>query len=72
MPFNDDTPQLVFENILKKEIDWPEVGEGDNEIRAEAKDFLFRLLVRDPKERLGAKRGIAELKEHPFLADVNW
>lgn len=37
-----------------------------------AKDFLEKLLVRDPKKRLGAVRGISELKEHPFLADVNW
>ena len=38
----------------------------------EAKDFLKKLLVKDPKMRLGANRGIAELKEHPYLADVNW
>ena len=38
----------------------------------DAKDFLQKLLVKDPKLRLGANRGIAELKEHPFLADVNW
>jgi len=30
------------------------------------------LLQKDPKKRLGAERGIAELKEHAFMADVNW
>ena len=44
----------------------------ENQIRAEAKDFLEKLLIRDPKQRLGAEKGVAELKEHPFLADVNW
>lgn len=28
--------------------------------------------MRDPQQRLGAKDGIQELKDHPFLADVNW
>jgi len=41
-------------------------------MNAEAKDFLQRLLIKDPKKRMGAQRGIAELKEHPWLADVNW
>lgn len=28
--------------------------------------------MKDPKNRLGAKNGIRDLKEHPFLKDVNW
>ena len=72
LPFNDDSPQLIFKNILQKEIEWPEDGDEDGQMNAEAKDFLQRLLVKDPKQRLGATRGIEELKEHPWLADVNW
>lgn len=29
LPFNDDSPELIFKNILTKEIPWPEVGTGE-------------------------------------------
>jgi serine/threonine protein kinase len=34
-------------------------------------DFVNRLLLRNPQERLGGN-GIQEIKEHPWLADVDW
>jgi hypothetical protein len=38
-----------------------------------ARDLLSRLLIRDPKLRLGSgERDAAELKEHPFFKEVNW
>ena len=76
LPFNDDTPQKIFNNILNKEIEWPEpvkvLDEDDYQINPIALDFMKKLLTRDPKQRLGAVKGIEELKEHPFLSDVNW
>jgi serine/threonine protein kinase len=36
-----------------------------------ALDFVNRLLLRNPHERLGAN-GIQEIKQHPWLADVDW
>jgi hypothetical protein len=30
------------------------------------------LLVKDPKQRLGAKSGAAEIKAHPFCRSINW
>ena len=72
LPFNDSSPELIFKNILSKEIQWPEVGEREDQMHPDVKDFLEKLLTRDPKQRLGATRGVQELKEHPFLADVNW
>ena len=38
----------------------------------DAKDFLDRLLQRDPKKRLGSLNGIKNLKDHPFFQGVNW
>ena len=35
-------------------------------------DFINRLLERKVKNRLGAKNGIFELKEHKWFNDVNW
>lgn len=34
-------------------------------------DFINKLLIRNPEQRLGAN-GIEEIKEHPWLADVDW
>ena len=30
LPFNDDSPELIFANILNKEIEWPQPGEDDD------------------------------------------
>lgn len=38
-----------------------------------AKDFIKRLLVKDPIKRLGgSSRDAEELKAHPFLSSINW
>lgn len=31
-PFSDVTPQKVFDNILRGDISWPEIGEEDGMI----------------------------------------
>ena len=38
----------------------------------DGKQFVKGLLNRNPQNRLGAKRGAAELKEHPFFASIDW
>ncbi|XP_074646611.1 ribosomal protein S6 kinase alpha-5-like isoform X2 [Tubulanus polymorphus] len=37
----------------------------------EAKDFILKLLTKDPKKRLGAKGG-HEIKKHPFYKTIIW
>ncbi|EGG20039.1 protein serine/threonine kinase [Cavenderia fasciculata] len=67
-PFNDDTPELIFEKILNssnQELEWPE------EITPEAKDLIIRLLNPNPQLRLGAN-GAFEVKQHPFFKGINW
>ena len=34
-------------------------------------DFVNKLLLRNPERRLGAA-GIEEIKDHPWLADIDW
>jgi ribosomal protein S6 kinase alpha-5 len=37
-----------------------------------AKDFILKLLMKNPKRRLGAK-GLEDVKRHPFFAvDIDW
>ena len=44
LPFNDETPEKIFANILEKEIEWPNIGYNAGEIHPIAKDFLQKLL----------------------------
>ncbi|XBW38257.1 hypothetical protein QEN19_003846 [Hanseniaspora menglaensis] len=73
-PFNGETPSEVFENILKCNIKWPEFDSEDEEslfISPEAKDLILKLLVVNPKERLGYK-SIDDIKDHPYFDDLDW
>merc|ERR1712000_128204 len=67
-PFNDETPEKIFEHILDRDIPWPYVPE---EMSEEARDLIDRLCCSDPTLRLGAN-GVQEIKDHPFFKDINW
>jgi len=69
-PFNDECPDGVFQKIMDPNFapDWPD----DIEIPDAAKDFITNLLIRDPQKRLGVRKGIDEIKSHPFFAAISW
>lgn len=53
---------MFFRRILKSEPPYPE------EMTALAKDVIQRLLIKDPKKRLGCGlSGADEIKQHPFF-----
>nr|XP_012632756.1 serine/threonine-protein kinase greatwall isoform X1 [Microcebus murinus] len=64
-PFNDETPQQVFQNILKRDIPWPE---GEEKLSDNAQSAVEILLTIDDTKRAGMK----ELKHHPLFSDVDW
>ncbi|PNJ17757.1 MASTL isoform 4 [Pongo abelii] len=64
-PFNDETPQQVFQNILKRDIPWPE---GEEKLSDNAQSAVEILLTLDDTKRAGMK----ELKRHPLFSDVDW
>uniref|UniRef100_A0A8C2ASK9 Serine/threonine-protein kinase greatwall n=1 Tax=Cyprinus carpio TaxID=7962 RepID=A0A8C2ASK9_CYPCA len=64
-PFNDETPQLVFQNILNRDIPWPD---GDEELTQNARNVIEILLTMDTTKRAGLK----ELKGHRFFEGVDW
>jgi len=37
-----------------------------------AENLIKMLLMKDPKLRLGSKRGIQEIKDHPFFSEIDW
>ncbi|KAK3137061.1 hypothetical protein QOZ80_5BG0447150 [Eleusine coracana subsp. coracana] len=67
-PFNAEHPQIIFDNIMNREIPWPHVPD---EMSFEAYDLIDKLLIENPVQRLGAT-GAGEVKAHPFFKDINW
>eukprot|EP00899_Mesostigma_viride_P016090 jgi/Mesvir1/24482/Mv21839-RA.1 len=67
-PFNAETPQDIFDNIMNRDIVWPSVPE---DMSYEAKDLIDKLLTSDPNKRLG-HNGAAEVKAHPYFYGVDW
>ncbi|KAG8231090.1 hypothetical protein J437_LFUL011058 [Ladona fulva] len=61
-PFGGDTDQETFCNISKAELDFPE--ELFEDVSDQAKDFISRLLVRNPSTRPTA----TECLHHPWIA----
>ncbi|KAJ0059747.1 hypothetical protein NL108_011251, partial [Boleophthalmus pectinirostris] len=51
-PFNDETPQLVFQNILNRDIPWPEEEEA---LSSNARNAIEILLTMDMTKRAGMK-----------------
>ncbi|XP_078035084.1 serine/threonine-protein kinase greatwall isoform X1 [Augochlora pura] len=64
-PFNDETPQAVFANILAKDIPWPEDNEA---LSAAATDAIDALLTLDQHERPSAK----EVRSMSLFEDFPW
>uniref|UniRef100_A0AAY4A072 Serine/threonine-protein kinase greatwall n=1 Tax=Denticeps clupeoides TaxID=299321 RepID=A0AAY4A072_9TELE len=64
-PFNDETPPLVFQNILNRDVPWPD---GDEQLPVNARNAIEILLAMDSSKRAGMK----DLKVHPFFAGQDW
>ena len=69
-PYNGKNRKEIKEQILKKqvEIKFDELNENWSR---ESADFINKLLIREPENRLGY-RSINELKEHPWLKYYPW
>lgn len=64
-PFYEANLQDTFQNILERRLEWP------SDMSPTARDLIDRLLVVDAGSRLGS-HGAAEVKQHPFFADIDW
>nr|AML78426.1 putative LOV domain-containing protein [Bambusina borreri] len=67
-PFRGRNRQRTFTNVLMKELTFPDTVPAS----PESKDLMRALLERDPERRLGSKKGAAEIRAHPFFADIDW
>ncbi|XP_069770645.1 serine/threonine-protein kinase greatwall isoform X2 [Narcine bancroftii] len=64
-PFNDETPQQVFQNILNRDIPWPE---GDEQLSESSQNAIEILLTIECFKRAGLK----DLKMHPLFHNIDW
>ncbi|GIY35243.1 hypothetical protein CEXT_688521, partial [Caerostris extrusa] len=64
-PFNDQTAEAVFKNILHKDIPWPD---GEEALSDNARYVIDKLLTLDPSVRPGVK----ELKTWALFENVEW
>ncbi|CAD8196387.1 unnamed protein product [Paramecium octaurelia] len=65
-PYYANEREQLFDNIRKGPLKIP------RSLSTEAKSFIVALLNRDPNKRLGANLDGEEVREHPWLASVNW
>ncbi|XP_077536088.1 microtubule-associated serine/threonine-protein kinase 3-like [Haemaphysalis longicornis] len=71
VPFRGKTKQLLRERIITAPLKWPKAVEHPHSANTPAKDMTYRMLKKNPLERLGS-RNYSDLKTHPFFDNFNW
>lgn len=71
LPFRGKTKQMIRERIITGPLKWPRADEHPHSATTPAKDFTYRMLKKNPNERLGS-RDYSDLKTHPFFDRFNW
>ncbi|XP_032871993.1 serine/threonine-protein kinase greatwall isoform X1 [Amblyraja radiata] len=64
-PFNDETPQQVFQNILNRDIPWPG---GEEQLSKDSQNAIEILLTIECFKRAGLK----DLKKHSLFHNIDW
>ncbi|KAH6795588.1 hypothetical protein C2S51_036574 [Perilla frutescens var. frutescens] len=73
-PFKGASKESTLRNIASTKGVRFHVTEGEREEpgMAEARDLIEKLLVKDPRRRLGCARGATDIKRHPFFNGIKW
>lgn len=73
-PFKGANKEATLRNIASpRDVGFCHVAAEEREKEEGlARDLIERLLVKDPLRRMGATRGAAEIKRHPFFAGIKW
>ncbi|KAK4269950.1 hypothetical protein QN277_023042 [Acacia crassicarpa] len=67
-PFKGSGNRATLFNVVGQQLKFPESPATSYASR----DLIRGLLVKEPQNRLGVKRGATEIKQHPFFEGVNW
>jgi serine/threonine protein kinase len=73
-PFAGADNEATLRNIARRPLTFPSpaAGSGSGAGDADARDLIARLLAKDPRQRLGSRRGAADVKAHPFFRGLNF
>ncbi|KAF7148358.1 hypothetical protein RHSIM_Rhsim03G0103200 [Rhododendron simsii] len=67
-PFKGTDQEHTLANIVARALEFPKKPP----LAEPAKDLITRLLIKDPKKRMGSTMGATAIKRHPFFDGVNW
>ena len=70
-PFVGETNEATLRNIVRRPLEFPAAPAASHGDAAAARDLIARLLDKDPRTRLGSKRGAADVKAHGFFKGLN-
>lgn len=71
VPFKGQTPEEVKKSVIPCFYSWPQGITVDSDL----KDLIERILVSDPKKRLGCPNtnyDMEAMKAHPFFSAIDW
>ena len=64
-PFNDSTPDLVFNNILSLNIEWPE---GEEALSPSGVEAVLAFLTLDPAHRANG----TSIRDYDLMKGMDW
>jgi serine/threonine protein kinase len=62
----------MYELIRKKPVYFPDPQRHKIFMSDECKDFISKLLEKDPAGRLGTRGGLDEILQHPFFVNIDF
>ncbi|KAL2331142.1 hypothetical protein Fmac_018723 [Flemingia macrophylla] len=72
-PFKGCSKEGTLRNIASCEgVRFRHVAEREEPGMGEARDLIEKLLVKDPRRRLGCVKGATDVKRHAFFDGINW
>jgi len=71
-PFYHKNQSTMYELIEKFPVKFPDPEKHKILMSEEVKDLLTKLLMKDPKERLGTNGEVEEIMAHPWFADIDF
>ena len=70
-PFYHPNRQQLLARIKLKQLTFPDRSKYAVAYSNSFEDLVKKLLVKDPKERLGAKNGLSDILAHSFFAEID-
>ena len=71
-PFKSTTVSNLIEEFSSVEINLSTKDLNNSNYSEKLCDFINKMLVIDPKNRIGSNNNIEEIKDHPFFSGLNW